>query len=154
MSSNNQAHTRSCWHQGKIQAIEEGAARSTLGMGGLLIWRLPQPGLNSRQIEQAIVFSAYDHPHPTGEQLRQRSSIPIQSIQACAAVRGLISPVQPGRTRKEVLESPCLPGAKRRRETQHAWEVTVCVKTLRQSWCKIRTPRLKLDCLKSNRQLG
>jgi hypothetical protein len=52
-------------------------------------------------------------------------------IQPCAAVRGLISPVQPGRTRKEVLESPCLPGTERRRETQHAWKAMVYVKTLR-----------------------
>jgi hypothetical protein len=30
----------------------------------------------------------------------------------------------------------------------------VCVKTLKQSYCKIRTLWLKLDCLKSNRQTG
>jgi len=78
--------------------------------------------------------------------LSHRYRVAVLPIETCAAVRGLISPVQPGRTRKEVLESPCLPGAERRRETQHAWKAIVCVKTLMQSCRKIRTPRLKLDC--------
>jgi hypothetical protein len=65
MSGNDQAHMRSCRHQGNIRTIEEGAAGSTLGMGGLLIGRLAQTSLNGRQIEQAIVFTAHDDPHPT-----------------------------------------------------------------------------------------
>jgi len=111
-----------------------------------------QPRLNERVIEQAIVFAAR-HKREASH-IGKHSSRAILPIEPRAAGRDLISPVQPGRTRKEVLESPCLPGVERRKETQHAWKAMVCEKTLKQSRCKIRTLWLKLDCLKSNRQMG
>ena len=84
-------------------------------MGGLLIRGLSQTSLYRLQIKEIIVFA----PHHIGEpsQIYDNRAIPILPVQACAAVRGLISPVQPGRTRKEVLESPCLPGTERRKGT-------------------------------------
>jgi hypothetical protein len=106
--------------------------------------RQVQADLDLGRVQQAIIFAACDIRQ--AGQISEDCSSAILPIQPCAAVRGLISPVQPGRTRKEVLESPCLPGAERRRETQHAWKAAVYVKTLMQSCRKSRTPRLKLDC--------
>jgi len=117
-----------------------------------LIRRQVQTCLNERMIKGAVLFASRHESEAC--QVGEDGPGAILPIEPCAAVRGLISPVQPGRTRKEVLESPCLPGTERRKETQHAWKATDCVKTLMQSCCKIRTPRLKLDCLKSNRQTG
>ena len=94
-----------------------------------LLRRQLQARLHERMSEDGVLLAARHKSEP-GE-VGQGRSCPIVSVEPCAAVRGLISPVQPGRTRKEVLESPCLPGTERRRETQHAWKAMVYVKTLR-----------------------
>ena len=154
MSGDNQPHTRSTSGQGHVWTIVKGAGGSTFWVGTHLHGGACQNRLHHCQIQQSIVTAAPDDARTRVQDLSEHSSVAIQAIQTCAAVRGLISPVQPGRTRKEVLESPCLPGTERRKETQHAWKARVCVKALMQSYRKIRTPRLKLDCLKSNRQTG
>src|SRR5215469_11424883 len=73
-----------------------------------LIGRQVQTRLDERVIEDRVLF-ATGH-KSEASQVSEYGSCPILAIEPRAAVRGLISPVQPGRTRKEVLESPCLPG--------------------------------------------
>src|SRR6266571_2678662 len=154
MTGDDQPDAWASCHKGDVRAIIEGTGGPTFRMGADLDRRTRQNRLDRSQIQQPIVTTAPDEAQIHVQDNSEHCGVAIQPIQTCAAVRGLISPVQAGRTRKEVLESPCLPGTERRKETQHAWKARVCVKALMQSYRKIRTPRLKLDCLKSNRQMG
>ena len=83
MGGNNHAYNGSSGRKGNREAIEEPTACATLRMGALLIWRLLQTRLDSRQFPQIVVFAAHNHPQPTrDEQIGQRSRIAIQSVQA------------------------------------------------------------------------
>lgn len=81
-----------------VWTVVEFAADSTLGTSELLIGRQVQASLDISVIEYPIVFAARDIREVS--HIRDHRPRTILAIQACAAVRGLISPVQPGRTRK------------------------------------------------------
>src|SRR6266568_197613 len=80
VSRNDQANRRPSRPEGNVRTIEEGAARSTLGMSGRLFWRLLETGGHCRQVEQAIVFTADDDSHSRQQQVFEDSTIAIQSI--------------------------------------------------------------------------
>jgi hypothetical protein len=96
------------WH---FRAVVEAAHRLTFRALLKLIWWEVQTCLDEWVIEHRVVFASGHKGEAS--QVSQHGPCAILAIEPCAAVRGLISPVQPGRTRKEVLESPCLPGAER-----------------------------------------
>ena len=64
----------------EIREIKEGPARSCLGMGRLLIWRLGQASLYRLQIEQIVVLASHD----VGEssQISNNRAIAILPVQA------------------------------------------------------------------------
>ena len=98
-----------------LWAIVEAAHRLTFRALLELIWWKLQACLDEWVIEHAVLFAARHKAEAS--QFGEHGPGAILAIEPCAAVRGLISPVQPGRTRKEVLESPCLPGTERGKET-------------------------------------
>jgi hypothetical protein len=113
MSGNHQAHFGPAWCQKDRIAIVERTCHPAFWMGAHVIWCMCKCLLDDLQIQQMVVTTSGNHSKASREHIDEWSRVAIQSVQACAAVRGLISPAQPGRTRMEVLESPCLPGTER-----------------------------------------
>ena len=64
----------------------------------------------------------------------------------CAVRRSVVSLAQPGRTQKEVLGSPNLPGPEREREQEHVVESGAGMKTCRPRCCKTRVLWRELHC--------
>jgi hypothetical protein len=70
----------------------------------------------------------------------------------CAVRRFVVSPAQPGRTRREVLGSPDLPRGESPTGTRACQGRGGRLEASRAGYRKIRTIWLKLDCLKPNPQ--
>ena len=73
-------------------------------------------------------------------------------LDMCAVRRFVVSPTQSGRTWREVLGSPDLPGGESRRGPQHVRNVVTAEETPKAVCCKTRAIWPRLDCLKPNLQ--
>src|SRR5437016_2104153 len=60
MCGDDHSCARSRRGQEEIRTIKEGAAGSSLGMSGLLVWALGKTGLHLLQIEEIVVLAAHD----------------------------------------------------------------------------------------------
>jgi hypothetical protein len=67
--------------QGALGTIKEIAHGSTLWMNRLSVWGLFETSSHSRQIKQAVVFTADKDAEPRCEQGRERGERPIQAVQ-------------------------------------------------------------------------